>query len=228
MDDEDDFIPANGSSVFLIDTWTPPERDTTIKSLWEWYSPSETPLRISISGAAGTGKKMLAETLSGHLGIPAIESIPRTVKEMGGSLNKTSDMLDEFMMFIAQMYEQSEYPEFISAGSLVDVVAHMTYVADKSGGKRDRRIVDAAANLIHMISVHSYSVAIYLPLRKKPRADGVRSVDMKYLAEIDRLTKFYLESFDIDFLPVEGKPSVCATTIMSYLKEFDLLEGRNL
>lgn len=227
MDEFDDDQTSNGANVFLVDTWSD-NNESPIKSLWEWHNPQHTPLKISISGAAGTGKKQLAESLSRKLEIPLITSIPRTVKSLGGTLNKNATMADEFMMFLAYAYEQNDYPEFVSATTMIDLVAHMHYVSERTGERVDSRILDAAANLIHMIALHSYSVVFYLPFRHQPKADGVRSVDIRYLTEIDRLIRYYLDAFDLDYFPLDGPSASKFSTAMSYMSDFHLLDNRDI
>lgn len=222
-----DDIAANGMSAFTATSWAEPNHGK-IKSLWDWYQPEDTPLRISISGVAGTGKKKLARSLARKLDITAITGVPRTIKEIGGSINKNADMEDEFLAFIAQVWEQQEYQEFVTAGSLIDLIAHMDYIATIRGTKKDRYLLDGAANLINVISNNTYSVLFYLPFREKPKADGIRSVDTKYLREIDRLIHFYLDAYDLDYLPLDGTHSEKSKIAMNYMEDFGLLDERDL
>lgn len=224
MDEEE--VLANGSQLYNYKSWMQPS-DLKIKSLWEWHSPEDTPLRISVSGAAGTGKRKLAKTLARRLDITDITGIPRTMKDLGAQLSKSADMEDEFMMFLAQVWEEREYDEFVTAGSLIDLVAHMDYLAQQSGDQKHKRLVDGMANVVNMLSNNTYSVLFYLPFRNKPKADGVRSVDVRYLREIDRLIHFYLDAFDLDYLPLDGTPSENAKTALRYMEDFDLLSDRD-
>lgn len=224
IDDED--VLTDGSAVFNYKSFLEPH-GSKIKSLWKWGDPEDVPLRISISGVAGTGKRKLAKSLGRRLSIPAIAGIPRTINDMGGVLNKRSDLSDEFMLFMAQLWEQQEYYEYVSAGTLIDLVAHIDYLS-QSGGSKEKAAASAAANLVNMIAANSYTVYFYLPLRNKPKADGVRSVDMSYLREIDRLTRFYLDAFDVDYLPLDGTHTENADLAMRYMEDFKLLDDRDL
>lgn len=221
-----DDVLSNGSSVFTYKSFMTPS-PAKIKSLWQWNQPEDTPLRISISGVAGTGKRKLSKSLARKLEITDVSGIARTIKDMGGSLNKSADMHDEFMIFMAQLWEQHEYQEFVTAGSLVDIVAHMEYIATV-GSKKDKRTASAAANLVNTVANNSYSVYFYLPFRNKPKADGVRSVDVKYLREIDRITRFYLDAFDVDYMPLDGTPAENSKLAMQYMEDFNLLDERDL
>jgi hypothetical protein len=223
----DDDVLTDGSAVFNYRSYMNP-RESKIKSLWPWAEPEDVPLRISISGVAGTGKRKLAKSLSRKLDIPAISGIPRTVGDMGGLLNKRADLSDEFMIFMAQFWEQQEYSEYVSAGSLIDLVAHIDYLFGQSTDLKNKSAAHAAANVINMIASNAYTVYFYLPFRNKPKPDGVRSVDEKYLREIDRLTRFYLDAFDIDYFPLDGTHSENSELAMSYMEDFSLLDDRDL
>jgi hypothetical protein len=146
---------------------------------------------------------------------------------MGAQLSKAAGMEDEFMLFLAQVWEEREYEEFVTAGSLIDLVAHMDYLSQQSGDKKHKLLSDGMANVVNMLSNNSYSVLFYLPYRNKPRSNGIRSVDTKYLQEIDKLIRYYLEAFDLDFLPLDGTPEENVQVALRYLNDFNLLSNRD-
>lgn len=222
----DSDIPANGTSAFLIESWIEPQ-DLSIKSLWEWNDPDEVPLRIALCGAAGTGKDALATKLAKELDIAVIKDIVRTANRLGAKINKNADWSDELMILVAHLWEHYEYSEFIAASSLIDLVAHCHYVAEKNGTRKDKLILRGLANIVNAYSQNEYSVVLYVPLENKPRGDGVRSVDMKYLKQIDSLTRYYLNAFDLDYFPVQGDTvSDRLKLSIDYMREFGLLSGR--
>jgi nicotinamide riboside kinase len=226
MEEELNDIPANGSAAFTIKSWMDPT-ESPIKSLWEWHRPEDTPLNIVLCGAAGTGKRRLAKALARDLEITCIEGIARSVHKLGGDLNKKSSWEDEFMIFLAQMWEESEYPEWVSAGSMVDIVAYAHYYAEREGSRRSKQIVMALANNVRTISNNDYSVVFYLPLEGQPKADGVRSVDMAFQREIDRLIHHYLDCFGLDYFPLQGSHQQKQERALHYLSEFGLLSDRD-
>lgn len=224
MDDWED-IPANGSAAFTVKSWMEPT-ESSIKSLWEWHSPEDVPLNIAICGAAGTGKRKLARALARELEIIPIEGIARTIHKLGGSLNKKASWEDQFMFFLAQLWEQSEYDEWVSAGSMIDIVAYSHYYAQREGSDMSKRILMALANNVRTISANDYSVVFYMPLGEKPKPDGIRSVDMNFQREIDKITRYYLDGFGLDYFPLQGSSDQKLDRSMSYLSEFGLLEDR--
>ncbi len=226
MDEEDwALAPANGSSAFYIESWMDPT-ESSIKSLWAWHDPEEVPLQIAITGTAGTGKKKLAHALSKTLELPVIYGVARNVQSIGFKLNDKSRWADEFTLFLGQFYEQCEYSEFIAAGTLIDLIAHCHYFVEHYGSKKDRFLLRALANVINTVANNDYSIIFYLPYTTKPRGDGVRATDIEYLKEIDKLIHYYLDAFDIDYLPIKGNAKEKYDIAYSYLEDFGLLFNR--
>lgn len=226
-EDSEEFFITDASEAFIVESWMEPT-ELKIKSLWEWPEPDETPLKIAVCGAGGTGKKALTVALAEKLDIPAIEGIVRNCHRLGYKLNKASSMDDELAIFFAYLWSVLEYDEFVSAGSVIDVLAYMHYIIDKTGTKHMKLLQRAVANCSHIISTSMYSVFIYLPFERKPQADGVRSVDVKFHQQIDQNIKYYLNAFDIDYLPIGGGQRQKFTTAYQYLEEFGLLVDRDI
>jgi len=227
MDFTDDNVHADGSDAYTVETWTH-ENTNAIQSLWEWGNPEVTPLRIAVVGVAGGGKKDLASSLSYKLSIPYIGGVSRTANLLGARLNKRADMVDEFMIILAQLHEQYEYAEYVSASTLIDILAHMTYITNNSDDDRLRYILTAASNLIGVMAVNQYTVLFYVPFREKPPVDGTRTTDVRYLKELDRLTLHYLRAFDLDFLPIDGDDNNKLSIALRYMGDFGLLGARDL
>lgn len=227
MDDEYFNLIADGLEPFVVESWEDPE-SSKIKSLWEWPEPEDTELKIAICGAGGTGKKKLAHGLANKLHLPVIESVARTCHTMGFKINKSGGFEDEMMIFLASLWEQLEYDEFVSAGSIIDVVAYLHYYKEKTNDPKLVKAHRVFTNVVHHITHQEYTVVFYLPLTSKPAADGVRSVDMKFQSRIDQLIKYYLEAFDVDFMPISGGTKRRLDVAWSYLDDFGLLTDRDL
>jgi nicotinamide riboside kinase len=221
-----DELKANGSSAFYVESWIDPN-PSSIKSLWAWPDPEEVPLQIGITGTAGTGKRRLARALGKRLDIPVIEGVVRNVKEMGFKINKDARWLDEFAIMLGQIWEQMEYTEYVSAGTVIDLVAHVQYFVDQYGTKREKNLLRALANFGNTVANNDYTVTFYLPLDGKPKSDGVRSVDMKYLREIDNNIRYYLNAYDLDYFPIKGTSKEKLDVAYSYLEDFGLLFDRD-
>lgn len=224
MYDEDD--KADGSNCLYVQSWFD-NNDSNIKSLWQWPNPEDVPLRIAVCGTAGTGKKKLAKALAKKLDIPAIEGVARTVLRSGHNLNKNSRWADEMITFLAQMWEQCEYDEYVTAGSIVEVAAHSRFFVEHYGSKKDRILLTALTNICNTMSNNDYQIIFYCPLESKPKTDGVRSVDMKFLHEIDEYIRYYLNAFDLDYFPITGTASEKLDSSLSYLNDFGLLFDRD-
>lgn len=226
MDFTDDGLErADGASAFIIESWMKPS-SSRIKSLWAWTDPEEVPLQIALCGAGGTGKTEVGTRLAQRLDLPFIDGIARTLRELDYNINKKANWYTEFLILLGMLWEQNEYDEYITASSVVDLCAYMHYVADRSADDHPH-LLRAIGNIGNSISNQEYSVIFYLPLKKKPRPDGVRSVDMKFQGEIDELVRHYLDAFDLDYLPLDGTHSEKAKVALDYLEEFGLLFGRD-
>jgi nicotinamide riboside kinase len=223
-----DLTISNSYDSFNAESWLEPT-ELKIKSLWEWSSPSDTPIRIAICGAAGTGKKDLAEQLGKQLDIPVIAGVTRMLAKLGFKINKGADISMEIAALLANVCSLLEYDDdVVAADSLIDVLAYSKYLADKTQDKSVKYINRAMANMVHTLIYDLYTVFFYMPLVEKPKSDGIRSIDMKFQEEVDKNIRYYLNAFDIDYFPLTGKPKEKLNLAMDYLNEFDLLTDRDI
>lgn len=214
----DDDFPANGIEAFKVETWIQPN-PSSIKSLWQWNSPEDTLLRVAICGVSGTGKRALAEAIGEEVDLKVIEGITSTVRDVGGKLGSKSDWLDEFMIFLGQVWEEIEYEEFVSAGSIIDIVSHCHYLVERLGDQKSKFALRALANVCHNMSNNAYSVVLYIPYEK-----GSNPRDDEYLAEMDRITRHYLDAYDLDYFPVQAPNNEARAKLsIDYMREFGLL-----
>lgn len=213
--------------AFNQESWLEPV-DMAIKSLWEWRNPEETPLQIAICGAGGTGKRKLAKALGVKLGILVVDSTGRTLSHNGYHINKNTTIESECAAFFAALWALLDNDEeLISAGSLIDILAYVKFLADRTADKKIKGIAVAMANCVQSIVYETYTVFFYLPLREKPKADGIRSVDMRFQQEIDKNIVYFLQAFDLDYFPLVGSSRQKLTTAMDYLGDFQLLVDRD-
>jgi hypothetical protein len=218
----------NGLEVFKSESWLEPA-DLKIKSLWEWTEPEDTPLKISISGAGGTGKKELAKRLGSKLDLPVLDSVARTLHRLDFKLNKSSSFETQVAAFLATLNAALDYEdELVSAGSLIDVLAYMKYITDRTDDSKIVSMGRAMGNVVQSLIYDVYAVFIYLPLVEKPKPDSLRSVDMKFQQEIDTNIRYFLNAFDIDYFPIAGTDKEKFDRAIDYLAEFQLLIDRDL
>jgi hypothetical protein len=92
------------------------------------------PLRISVSGAARTGKTTLATLLSKRLGIPLIPEVARELFESGHQLGQRATVGTQELIAIYQCQRQANVSSFVSDRSLVDVVGYCSALADHATG----------------------------------------------------------------------------------------------
>lgn len=218
--DEEGYEEVSGSLIFVDEPWE--QATGSIKSLFPWKEPEIVPVCISISGAPGTSKKSLAKKLGKALDIPAIVGLTRTAAKYGADLDKASTWDDEFMILMAQMWQEREFDEFVTAGSMIDILAHAHWHAHLSGSNKDMTMLREMVNFVGAQIGECYSVFLYTPYTKLPKNDRIRSVDHQYNMAIDKLIERYLELFDIDYLPLQGNPSKKYGVAMGYLDHFGI------
>jgi hypothetical protein len=222
VDDDEDFNDAftNGTTAFYSHSWGS-KREGKIRSYFSWSDPSSVPLRIGVCGAGGTGKGEFSELLGRKLDIPVIHDIARTVYGMGHKLNKNADLLTEMLVWFGQQWEQLEYDEFVASGTMLDNLAYLNYFSDRLIGYD--KLLTAMANVTNNLSHTDYTIWFYCPIGEKPKRDGVRSIDQKFQKAIDTNIRHWLDTFDLDFVPLVGSPKQKLKTALSYLEEFHLL-----
>lgn len=221
MEDWEDDMSPDGSTVFFAQAWTSPAQQQ-VKSLWEWSDPEDVPFRVAVIGAGGTDKKALAQALASKLDVPCIHSVPRTVKSIGGQLNSKATVESEMLIWLAQLWEQLEYDEYVTASSLIEVCAYIHWLIENN--KIDNAyFMRAIQNVTWNIAQNDYSIVFYVPYEgKKLKSDKVRSTSQAFHQRIDQLIKYYLDAFAIDYLPISGTTSQRVTTCLQYLKDYDL------
>lgn len=215
----------DGTSAFHVQMWddTP---DKVIKSLIPWAHPEQTPLRIAIAGAHGTGKTTLARSLNRDVRIPIIERISRTVMELGYDINKKSDIRAQLAMWLAQYHEQLDITEFVTDRCLLTHLAYATWLQRYTDMGIDAHLVNALGNITASVYNEQYTVAFYLPICWPLRNNGVRSRDKKYQEQIDEIVREYLHAFYVDYLPLPGSSKQKRDDAIGYLKDYGLIRSR--
>ena len=223
-DEEDsEYIEANGTNALYSKAFNVPYKQQ-IKSLWEWIAPDETPHKIAICGAGGVGKKKLGKSLAQILDVPYIHSVARTVGKCGLPLNKKATWETEATMWMAQRFEESEYDEFVTAGSLIDICAYSHYLV-KNDLVDNPFLLRGMGNVTWNSAINEYTVVFYLPFEgNKAKRDGVRSRDMKFQQEVDSIIRYYLDAFDFDYFPLSGDDDEKLESALDYMRSFGLTE----
>lgn len=222
-DDFSEYIEVNGTDALFSKAFVTPLKQQ-IKSLWEWLDPESTPHKIAICGAGGTGKKRLGKALAQTLDIPFIYGIARVVKECGLDINKKATLESEMTMWMAHCFEQMEYDEYVSAGSLIDICAYSHYLI-RHDLSDNPFLLRAMANVSWNIAINQYSVVFYTPFEVDTiKKDGVRSRDIKFQKEIDSLIRYYMDAFDVDYFPLSGTDDEKLEAAIDYMRSFGLTE----
>lgn len=219
----DSVYHANGGSAFFADSYLKKE-PKQIRGLLN-IEDDDLAVRIGICGAHGTGKSTLARRLSNELNIPLIEQVSRTVKGMGYRINKNSDVLSQVAIWLGQLHEQLEYEHFITDRTLIDHFSYASWLNEHKEFGIDKHIINAMGNITSNIVQSQYSVIFYLPISWSLKANGIRSTDKRYQQEIDELILRYLNSFDVEYIPLPGSSNKKLDVALNVITDSGLLDG---
>lgn len=225
MEDQE-WSKFNGASAYYAESWED-IKPTPIQGLLNMDLADNFPCRIGISGAQGSGKYLLASRIAKKLNIPLIEHVPRTVKDMGFTLNKKSDVMAQLTIWLGQLHEQLSFYHFISDHTLIDHYAHMTWVARHTDPGLYRYLVNAIGNITAGVVDEQYSVIFYIPSTPTAlmQTNGYRSTDKKYRREIDELILHFLNSFEVEYFPLPGVHNDKYKMAMDHIEGSGMLES---
>ena len=135
----------NGYTAFCTQGWTTKEPDK-INAIFHWADPESVPLRIGIVGAQGTGKTTIANDLAERLGLPKIDEIARTVKDLGWALDTDGDISTPALIWLGQLYQEIQLEEFVADRTLLDPVVYAIERARRTKHNEDEHFAMALAN----------------------------------------------------------------------------------
>lgn len=152
--------------------------------------------RITVTGASGVGKTVLAEKLAAALGLSLIPETARLLcSEMGHA--RIGDIPDQegFKRAVLdrQIDVESEHEGFVADRSAIDcwilwqrwnICSAMTFDTEAFY----ERTKAHAENYTHII---------YVPPLFEPQDDGFRWIEPDYIKQLDRITRTTLYDFDL-------------------------------
>ena len=164
----------------------------------------EGPVHVYLVGAHATGKTTLARWIRDSFGLPMISEVARGVlAEMEERLDSLRTDVELVSHYQSQVFERQIEAEQSQPGSFVSdrafcnlayAAQHATILSDVFA---DPRLKD------YMDTVREGVVLFLRPHRELLNCDGVRErVDWEEVLRIDGMVKFFLEMFDIPYIPV--------------------------
>jgi len=160
--------------------------------------------RIAIVGSFSTGKTTLAELLAPRLGLPLLPEVAREVVELGFKLDKDATPETEALIFLKQLNNELETPDFVGDRSLIDVMAYAGWVLDNQPRRKEMIIWEECERLARARLSGNYSHVFYLPIEFPIVLDGLRPDDPAFQKEIDERMVGLLERFDIPYRTITG------------------------
>lgn len=148
-------------------------------------------MRITITGASGTGKSTLAELLSDRLQLPLIPELARVICQEKG-FSRIGEIPDQeqfkLEVLLRQIEAERKLEAFIADRSVLDcwilwqrwnICSAMTYDTEK--------IYD-----LTRAHVPGYTHVVYIPPLIQPVEDGFRWTDPDYTKQVDRIVRMTL------------------------------------
>lgn len=171
--------------------------------------PSSAPepgTRIGLTGAQGVGKTLLAGLLSQALAIPLLAEVSRSACGHGLPLGSATTLSAQAAMWFAQFDLESRHPSYVADRTLIDVVAHSTYVSGPGEQTADRLFVAALRNATAMAALAHYHLLVYVPVEFPMTADGLRDTDGAFQKFIDEAIRATLADIPVPYIRVSGTP----------------------
>lgn len=172
--------------------------------------------RIILTGAQGTGKTTVLNMFK-ETGYPVITEVVRNlVKNKGISINKEGT--DDTQMLVFNTYADllGNTKKYVSDRGLTDVISYTA--AGVFEGKVSKSVLDEQEVLIEEFVKNNPDITyIYFPIEFPVVADGTRSVDEDYRAQIDGLIHDTLDNLGIDYLTITGTPEERFRQILDFV-----------
>lgn len=176
-------------------------------------------MKIALMGTHGVGKTSVAEMFSQQYGVPMVTSASRRVKKLGYPINQHATCESQAATSMGRLAAQlSAGDHFISDRTLLDSMAYNSWQLTHAWSDDPKAAywydtMDIIAEKV----MKDYDYLFYVPITFPLVADGVRAMEDKYQADIDRLVQEFIKRYDLEY---ETLPSGTVEERVDFVREF--------
>jgi nicotinamide riboside kinase len=162
-------------------------------------------MKIAISGSQCVGKTTLLNAIENNLtsfkGYNLLREIVRTLMNQGVKINKGADHNSQMRILEAHYKNILTYPKFITDRCAVDAFVYATwdYIQGHYTYQEHKQHEE-----VFLSCIQSYDLFFYLPVEFPLQKDGVRSEDIEYRKQIDKLFLVIYDRYGIQFTALTG------------------------
>jgi nicotinamide riboside kinase len=165
--------------------------------------------RIGISGAQGTGKTTLANSIAAELSLTVLPESARHIASMGFPLDENATIESQTAIWLKQM-EFCYYARdtgYVSDRVFVDSLAYMSVIAQESKEPLQLKFVDFAVGVVSPMMKDHFDIVLYTPIEFELVDDGLRSTDADYQKRLDQLNRDIHMRAGVELIEVSGSKS---------------------
>jgi nicotinamide riboside kinase len=156
-------------------------------------------MKIALSGAHGTGKTTLARALASEFDLKELPTPGRLMAAQGLPVNQDATVTSQCLAWLMQLSLESEFDDWISMRSLVDVWAYTALAYGRASPARlDTALFNEVTKATRLLLGGRYDVLFFLPPRIPLVADDVRSDDEAFQAAVDEKIREGLETWGVE------------------------------
>jgi hypothetical protein len=174
--------------------------------------------RIAIVGSFSTGKTTLAEALATRLELPLLPEVAREIVALGFKLDKDATPETETLIFLKQLNNELEEPEFVGDRSLIDVMAYAGWVLANQPHRKEMLLWAECERFAERRLRTNYSHVFYLPIEFPIVLDGLRPDDPAFQKEIDQRVLDLLSGHSVGYTTVTGSVDERVAQIEDHLR----------
>lgn len=186
-------------------------------------SEEKTPLKISLTGSAGTGRTIIARRLASKLQLPLITGVAKTILKLENYEYTQSVSIEKFLATPERQHKistyrqqrESEYESFVTDRSWLDQATYAIIELNGCVGFDVTSYLDDCRD-----EAEKTTLTVYVPWNRRPLThDGVRTVNPWYQLLVDSVVFNLLNKWEVPhlILPADLSVKAAVKTILEHL-----------
>jgi nicotinamide riboside kinase len=172
-------------------------------------------MRIAMTGAHGTGKSTLAQALGNELGLQLLPTPGRAMALRGLPINRAASVTSQAVAWLLQLRHEERSLDWVSARSLIDVLAYATLAAERGATALENELVEELTSTTRTLLAKRYDLLVYLPPLLQLVADDVRDSDPDFQRAVDSEIRGLIDEWDVDHIQLDPRdPRALESTLV--------------